>query len=306
MAEDSRQNHRNSNRDQRTSNRSHDHSRSYRPARSRENEVWYDAECSLCHEAFKVPFEPDPERPIYCKSCLRASRESKHETEREVHEEHREPESYEITCTHCGKHDTVPFRPYEGSVVLCRECMSNPNVERVGGKIYHTIICSVCGKENKVPFKPDPGSRVLCRECHAQEREAKQRSREYFARHHPSVAHNTRVRIEIRCEKCGNIDTLPFVPKTDGPILCRQCAENTFGDEWARRNRVNAQEYPFTCARCAAQDFVPFKPKPNQELLCRHCLNEQAILNHKRSEMTRHDAFTCVRKNTSKDENENS
>ena len=297
MAGERRPNNRNNYREQRPQ----DYNKQHRPSRNRDNnEVWYDAECSQCHESFKVPFEPDPGRPIYCKSCLRASRDGKHELKenRAPHrEDSREPELYEITCTHCGKQDTVPFKPYEGSVVLCRECMSNPNVERVGGKIYHTIICSVCGKENKVPFKPDPGSRVLCRECHAQEREAKQRSREYFAKHHPSVVNNTKVRIEVRCEKCGNYDTLPFVPKTDGPILCRQCAENTFGDEWARRNRINAHEYPFTCARCAAEDFVPFKPKPGQELLCRHCLNEQAILTHKREEMTRHDAFTCVRKN---------
>lgn len=272
-----------------------------------EEEVWYDAVCSQCGDAFRVPFEPNPEREILCKSCLRASREERggsgHRNERRfdgehrAHRERREPETYSIVCSHCGKEDTVPFRPYEGSIVLCHECMSNPNVERQGGKIYHTIICSVCGKENKVPFKPDPGSRVLCRECHAAEREEKQRSREYFAKHHPSVVHNTKVRIEITCERCGCTDTLPFVPKTHGMILCRQCAENTFGDEWARRNRLGAHEYPFTCARCAKQDFVPFKPKEGQELLCRHCLDDQVVLKHSRSEMKRRDFGTCVRKN---------
>lgn len=267
-----------------------------RMARDRGNDVMYDAVCSECGASFQVPFVPDPERGVLCKSCLRALRESgrndgEHRPRRES------TESYTITCSHCGKEDTVPFKPFEGSVVLCRECMANPNVERVGGKIYHTIICSVCGKENKVPFKPDPGSRVLCRECHAAEREEKQRSREYFAKHHPSVVHNTKVRIDIRCERCGCMDSLPFVPKTHGQILCRQCAENTFGDEWARRNSLGAQEYPFTCARCSAQDFVPFKPKAGQELLCRHCLNDQAILKHHRNEMERHDAYSCVRKN---------
>ncbi len=262
----------------------------------RDDENWYDAECSECHEKFRVPFEPDPNRPIFCKTCLKASRTQ----ERPVHkEEHSDPvELFEIVCSHCGKTDHVPFRPYEGSVVLCQECMANPNVERIGGKIYHTIICSVCGKENKVPFKPDPGSRVLCRECHAAEREEKQQAREYFAKHHPSVVHNTKVRVEIRCERCGCTDILPFVPKTHGQILCRQCAENLFGEEWARRNRVGAQEYPFTCARCAAQDFVPFKPKEGQELLCRHCLNDQAVLKHKRNELTPHDRSTCVRHHT--------
>lgn len=274
-----------------------------RDHRDRENETWYDATCSQCQEAFRVPFEPDPARPILCKSCLREAREANdHGREnrrppRDSREsgERKPTELYEITCSHCGKQDQVPFKPYEGSVVLCRECMANPNVERVGGKIYHTIICAVCGKENRVPFKPDAGSRVLCRECHAAEREEKQRAREYFAKHHPSVVHGTKVKIDIRCEKCGCMDSLPFVPKTHGMILCRQCAENTFGEEWARRNRVGAQEFPFTCARCAAQDFVPFKPKEGQELLCKHCLNDQAVLKKHVNRMERHDSFTCVR-----------
>ena len=274
---------------------------------SKDTSDWFDGECDQCHETFRVPFKPDPNRPLLCKNCLRASREN-----RSVHQhqgmrgDHSHAESYEITCSHCGKQDTVPFKPYEDSAVLCHECMANPNIERVAGKIYHTIICAACGKESKVPFRPDPGSRVLCRECHAAERAEKQRSLDYFAKHHPSVINNTKVLIEIRCEKCGAIDTLPFVPKTHGAILCRQCAEATFGDEWAHRNRLGQHEYPFTCARCAAQDFVPFKPKPGQELLCKHCLNDEAILTHKRSEMKRHDEFTCVRTPSKSTENSTS
>ena len=259
----------------------------------------FDGTCSQCGAAVQVPFRPSPDRPLLCRDCLRASRESGEYGEaREARGhggERHSAETFDITCSHCGKKDTVPFRPFDGSVVLCRECMENPNIERIRGKILHTIICAVCGKENKVPFKPDPGSRVLCRECHTAERERKAEQRAYYAKHHPNVVYNTKVRVDIRCERCGCVDTLPFVPKTSGQILCRQCAENLFGEDWARRNRVSATEYPFTCARCAAQDFVPFKPKEGQELLCRHCLNDQAVLRHRRDEMQRHDAFTCVR-----------
>jgi len=31
--------------------------------------VLYDAQCSLCGKWTKVPFQPDPKRPVYCKSC---------------------------------------------------------------------------------------------------------------------------------------------------------------------------------------------------------------------------------------------
>ncbi|MBC7074101.1 type IV secretion system DNA-binding domain-containing protein [Candidatus Parcubacteria bacterium] len=31
----------------------------------------YDAVCSLCQKAIKIPFPPDPQKPVYCKSCLK-------------------------------------------------------------------------------------------------------------------------------------------------------------------------------------------------------------------------------------------
>lgn len=221
----------------------------------------------------------------------RSDRSYEHRHNREQHEK----VQYEIVCSHCGKTDTVPFKPYEDSVVLCRECKKNPNVSRVGGKIMHTIICAVCGKENQVPFRPDPGSRVLCRECHLKEREEKQRSREYYNRHHPAIVNNTKVRVEIKCERCGCDDVLPYLPKTHGAILCRQCAEQTFGDDWAKRHHIGAKEFPITCARCGAQEFVPFKPQEDREYLCKHCLNDEAILRRPEGKTTRTSKGACIR-----------
>jgi len=31
-------------------------------------------------------------------------------------------ESHKITCSECGKEDTVPFKPREGTPVYCRDC----------------------------------------------------------------------------------------------------------------------------------------------------------------------------------------
>ena len=31
-------------------------------------------------------------------------------------------EQHKITCSECGKEDTVPFKPREGTPVYCREC----------------------------------------------------------------------------------------------------------------------------------------------------------------------------------------
>ena len=41
------------------------------PSIPRERPVLYDAQCSLCGKHIKVPFKPEPGRPIYCDSCLK-------------------------------------------------------------------------------------------------------------------------------------------------------------------------------------------------------------------------------------------
>lgn len=247
---------------------------------SRENKKYYDGICSRCGAEVSVPFRPSPDRPLLCRDCLHEARaQGDFDGERRSGSQG-EQKTYEITCSHCGKKDTVSFKPYEDSVVLCHECMENPNIERVHGKIWQTVICAVCGKETRVPFRPDPGSRVLCRECHAVEVEEKNRARQYYQKNHPNTKQETRTlcSIEIRCEECGCVDNLPFAPKTNGKILCRKCGEKLFGDDWARRNRVGAKEYPFTCSICGAQDFWPLKPRPGIALKCSRCMNVESLL----------------------------
>jgi len=48
-------------------------------------EELYDAECQRCGKKIKVPFKPDPQRPVYCKSCLKKiEREKKEEKEKKA------------------------------------------------------------------------------------------------------------------------------------------------------------------------------------------------------------------------------
>lgn len=41
-------------------------------------------------------------------------------------------EPTEITCAECGKQDTVPFKPREGSAVYCRDCFAKRRPARGG------------------------------------------------------------------------------------------------------------------------------------------------------------------------------
>ena len=43
----------------------------------------YDAQCAKCKKWVKVPFNPDPKRPVYCKACLQEVREQKSPTKEE-------------------------------------------------------------------------------------------------------------------------------------------------------------------------------------------------------------------------------
>ena len=38
--------------------------------------------------------------------------------------EKEERKSYPIVCSDCGKDGTVPFKPYEGSPVRCKDCFA--------------------------------------------------------------------------------------------------------------------------------------------------------------------------------------
>jgi CxxC-x17-CxxC domain-containing protein len=89
----------------------------------------------------------------------------------------------------------------------------------------------------------------------------------------PVAVHGTRVHFNLVCARCGADDTLPFVPKTLGEMLCRECARQVFGEDWAHGRPVrSAEEHRFTCAECGREDTVPFEPDGRRELLCRACM----------------------------------
>ena len=55
----------------------------------------------------------------------------------------------------------------------------------------------------------------------------------------PSMTHGTKVLFNVTCAKCGEADVLPFVPKTQGELLCQKCAAKTFGEGWANGRQLD-------------------------------------------------------------------
>jgi len=51
----------------------------------------YDAQCERCKKEIKVPFKPEPGRPVYCKSCLKKSEKEKQGEEKKEEEKEVKP-----------------------------------------------------------------------------------------------------------------------------------------------------------------------------------------------------------------------
>ena len=85
-----------------------------------------------------------------------------------------------------------------------------------------TLICRDCGKEfvwtaSEQKFYHDKGFEnepVRCPSCRALKKARMNEGRGGMA---------PRQMFEITCAECGKTDTVPFKPKGDRPVLCRDC-----------------------------------------------------------------------------------
>lgn len=81
-----------------------------------------------------------------------------------------------------------------------------------------TLTCRDCGKEfvwtaSEQEFYAQKGFQnapVRCPDCRAKKKARMNDGRE-------------RQMFEITCSNCGNKDTVPFQPRGDRPVLCRNC-----------------------------------------------------------------------------------
>ncbi len=104
----------------------------------------------------------------------------------------REREMFDAKCGDCGNDCQVPFKPKEDRPVYCRECFQNHKPEPRGGRFG--------GRSGG--YGGNRGSRFGRRD---------DRPREMF---------------DAKCGDCGNDCQVPFKPKEDRPVYCRECFQN--------------------------------------------------------------------------------
>jgi len=95
--------------------------------------------------------------------------------------------------------------------------MSDDNNPTAGGQQYddQTLTCEECGAEytftaGEQEFFATKGFTPpkRCQNCRQKKKEERQSNRQMT---------------EVECAKCGVTTTVPFVPRGDRPVLCRDC-----------------------------------------------------------------------------------
>ncbi len=76
--------------------------------------------CGGCGtEITELPFEPSPDRPIYCRDCWA----NKRDQSKQGGGFNREPAKGNWKCSDCGTGITeMPFEPSPGRPIYCRDC----------------------------------------------------------------------------------------------------------------------------------------------------------------------------------------
>ncbi len=102
--------------------------------------------------------------------------------------------------------------------------------------------CADCGNDCQIPFKPKDDRPVYCRECFQKHKPAPRsgggrfggrsggRSGGYGGRDRGSGFgrrdDRPREMFDAKCADCGNDCQIPFKPKDDRPVYCRECFHN--------------------------------------------------------------------------------
>ena len=86
---------------------------------------------------------------------------------------------------------------------------------------------------------------------------------------------------DAKCGDCGNDCQVPFKPKEDRPVYCRECFQNhkpeprsgggRFGGRDGRRDDRPREMFDTKCGDCGNDCQVPFKPKEDRPVYCREC-----------------------------------
>ncbi len=136
-----------------------------------------------------------------------------------------------------------------------------------GPREEHEVTCADCGVQTTVPFKPTGDRPVKCRDCVQKDRPPR---RDGGGGRGAGGPPRQRIEYEVTCAECGAETTVPFEPRGDRPVKCRDCFQKDRGGPRSG-GRGDREMHDATCSRCSAKTQVPFRPTPGREVLCNDC-----------------------------------
>jgi len=109
---------------------------------------------------------------------------------------------------------------------------------------------------------------------------------------------------DAKCADCGNECQIPFKPKDDRPVYCRECFQNhkperrsggyggrsggyggrsggygrnDRGSRFGRRDDRPREMFDAKCADCGNECQIPFKPKDDRPVYCTECFQTKLV-----------------------------
>lgn len=127
-----------------------------------------------------------------------------------------------------------------------------PRFSRDNKRESTMVVCDDCGTECKIPFVPKTDKPVYCDDCFR-----KNRSRNFendrYSRNDRSSRYSredTRESTIVPCDNCGIEFKLPFLPKFDKPVYCRDCFRKNHSqyldhDTFSNKEKVESRKSGF-------------------------------------------------------------
>ncbi|MBA0908063.1 MAG: hypothetical protein ITD33_05610 [Nitrosarchaeum sp.] len=129
----------------------------------------------------------------------------------------REREMFKATCGDCGNECQIPFKPRDDRPVYCRECFQKHKPEpRSGGSRFG-------GGSSYGRGSSDRGSsygRGSSDRGSSYGRGSSDRGSRFSRDDRP------REMFTATCGDCGNECQIPFKPRDERPVYCRECFQN--------------------------------------------------------------------------------
>ncbi len=127
----------------------------------------------------------------------------------------RDREMFDAKCADCGNDCKLPFKPKDDRPVYCRECFQNHKpAPRSGGGGYG-------GRSGGGGYGGRSGGGSYGGRSGGGSYGGRSGGGSYGGRDD-----RPREMFDAKCADCGNDCQLPFKPKEDRPVYCRECFQN--------------------------------------------------------------------------------